>query len=290
MRGIFCGATPSACRNSLSVVVGPAGAGSPDHERGRLLAQARVRCGDHRGVGDLGMAAQQRFDLLCRELLAAAVDDVLGAAGHRDAPLGVDEPEVAAAEPAVGVEAVAGVLRVQVAERALRAAHEELPHRAGHHVGPVGVDDADVDAGQDPPVGAEADLGAVVAHAGRDGRALGHPVGATRLHAQFLAPLHQLERDRAPTAVVPTRERQRGQPGGVDRVDELLDEHRRPARVRDPVAHDVVDGLRRVPPLGQQHRAPRHQRERHRHEQTGDVRHRRGHVPAVAKRVRHRAR
>ena len=47
--------------------------------------------------------------------------------------------------------------------------------------------------------------------------------------------------------------------------------------------------LRRVPPLGQQHRATRHQRQRDRHEQAGDVRHRRGHVAPVAKRVRHRA-
>ena len=101
-----------------------------DDERAHLLAHHRIGHRDARRLGDAGMGDEQRFDLLRRDVLAAADDDVLQPVDDREV-LAVVHREVAGAEPAVVDERVGVERRVEVADEHLGPAREQLARRAG---------------------------------------------------------------------------------------------------------------------------------------------------------------
>ena len=71
------------------------------HDGGDVLAELLVRDGEHAGLQHRRMAQQDLFDLQRRDLLPAAVDDVLDAADDEEIAVGVEIAEVAGPEPAV---------------------------------------------------------------------------------------------------------------------------------------------------------------------------------------------
>ena len=73
-----------------------------------------------------GMADEDVLDLLRRDVLAVADDDVLGSAGDHEVVVVEPAAEVAGAEVAVLVEGVGVVLGVQVAHQHLRSARPDL--------------------------------------------------------------------------------------------------------------------------------------------------------------------
>ena len=73
------------------------------HERAGALPKSRVG-NAHEGDRLHGrMAEQETFDLDDRDVLAAADDDVLGAAGNADVAVGIHPGEISGLEPAVFV-------------------------------------------------------------------------------------------------------------------------------------------------------------------------------------------
>ena len=73
----------------------------------RALAPFVVVPADHRDVPDVGMAPDDRLDLVGIDPLAARLDQILGAAADRQIAVGVDRREVAGVEIALVVERVA---------------------------------------------------------------------------------------------------------------------------------------------------------------------------------------
>ena len=79
--------------------------GSDDERRG-LLAVFLRGAADNRDVADAGHRAEEVLDLLGRNVLAAADDEVFEAARDEVVTLFVHAPDVAGVEPAVGVDAL----------------------------------------------------------------------------------------------------------------------------------------------------------------------------------------
>ena len=75
------------------------------------LAPLAVGQPDHRHVADPGVRVQQVLDLLGRDVLALADDDVLQTAGEHDVTVVAEVADVAGAEVAVGVEGLGGQRR-----------------------------------------------------------------------------------------------------------------------------------------------------------------------------------
>ena len=123
------------------------GIGRDHDERAHALTRARIGCRDHRDVGDRRVLVQRVLDLERGDVLRVADDDVLDAAGDGHVAVGVDDPEVAGAEPALVVERGGVERRVDVAEEALRTAQPELALLAGRTDPAVVGHDADLDAG-----------------------------------------------------------------------------------------------------------------------------------------------
>src|SRR5258705_1070724 len=71
------------------------------HDCADVFAVQRIGDAENRGFGDAGMSDEYFFDMLRRDLLAAAVDLVLDATLHHDATVAVDHTEVAGAKPAI---------------------------------------------------------------------------------------------------------------------------------------------------------------------------------------------
>ena len=145
--GHFCTARPRLRQwFARSARVGGGDVGRRHHERAHALAGARIGCGDDRDVDDRGVLVERFLDLQRRDVLGVADDDVLDPTGHAHVAVGVDDPEVAGAEPAVGVER-GGVERgVDVPEEALRTAEPELALLAGRALPLVAGDHADAHA------------------------------------------------------------------------------------------------------------------------------------------------
>ncbi len=129
------------------------------------FAGARIGQPDHGDVGDVRLGDQQVLDLLGRDVLAVADDQILGAAGHHQIVLVHPCAQIARAEVAVGINGIAVVLRVQIADQHLWTAGPDLA-----------VDEPDVGDAR-PAVGVGGMVG--VARSGgphRGDRHLGGPV------------------------------------------------------------------------------------------------------------------
>ena len=101
------------------------------------------------------------------------------------------------------VEGLSGVLRVDVAEHPLRTAHPRHAVLIRTDLAAIVADEAQLGADRDEPVGVRALLTGV--HARRrlgDARALGHAPRSGRQHADVVARLGKLGRDRRATAWV----------------------------------------------------------------------------------------
>src|SRR6266404_9176725 len=99
-----------------------------DHAQAIALAEPGVGDANHGGMQDLGVGVEDLLDLAGKELLAAAIDDLLAPTDDLDIELVVDSaPKVAAAEPAIGGEGLrVGGGIVVVAEMHARAARGDL--------------------------------------------------------------------------------------------------------------------------------------------------------------------
>src|ERR1700722_6520299 len=83
------------------LLFGGAQALAQDHRRADVLAEHRVRHGERHRLQDGGVVHQSFIDLAGRDLLAAAVDDLLQPPGQRQVAVGVDDALIAGTEPAV---------------------------------------------------------------------------------------------------------------------------------------------------------------------------------------------
>jgi branched-chain amino acid transport system ATP-binding protein len=102
------------------------------HHRGPdVLAQLVVRNREGHHLRHRRVVHQHLVDLARRHLLAAAVDDLLQAAGHRDVALGIHHALIAGAEPAVGERLGVGLGVVLVAPRDVLAADHDFADLAG---------------------------------------------------------------------------------------------------------------------------------------------------------------
>ncbi|OJU35201.1 MAG: hypothetical protein BGN94_17355 [Rhizobiales bacterium 68-8] len=103
------------------LALGERRAGAAHDRGGHLLAQRRMRQREGGGFRDVRMLGQKQVDLGRRDLLAAAVDDVLKPAGEEEEAVGVEIALVAGAQPVAAEEVAArGLVLV-----------------AGHDVGPA---------------------------------------------------------------------------------------------------------------------------------------------------------
>src|SRR5262249_44754798 len=106
------------------------------------LARSGVGDADHRHLRDRGGCGEQVLHLPRADVLTLSDDDVLLPAGDAEIALGVERPEIARPEPAVGGERLRVERAALVAEEALRPAGEDLALAARRH-GSIGiVDDA----------------------------------------------------------------------------------------------------------------------------------------------------
>ena len=112
---------------------------------------------EHCGLGDAGVREQLLLDVARVHVRTAGDVHVRGAAGDVEVAVGVDHPEVAGVEPAVGerVGVRLGVVEVAVADG--RAGGADLPGLARGDLTPLGVEDDELHAGADAPAGAELD-------------------------------------------------------------------------------------------------------------------------------------
>src|SRR5580704_18613715 len=120
-----------------------------DHAQAIALAEPGVRDADHGGMQDLGMGVEDLLDLAGKELLAAAIDDLLAPADDLDIGLVIDiAPEIAAAKPAVGGEGLGvGAGIVVVAEMHAGPARRDLADGAVGHLPARLVEERQLHAG-----------------------------------------------------------------------------------------------------------------------------------------------
>src|SRR5712691_7396268 len=173
-------------------------AGSRDHERAGALLEARVGHPDDGDRGDLRVRKEQVLDLGRGQVLAAADDEVLRAAGDREVSVLVEDAAVAGPEPAVRRVRLRGECRtLEVAERLRRGADEQVALRLRRHRPAVAVDDAQLRAGERMSVGPEHLLGRVGQPVAGHEAVLGHaPPGGDRAPEPRAGILDQLARDR----------------------------------------------------------------------------------------------
>src|SRR5690242_410155 len=100
------------------------------HGGGHLLPQLVVGHGEGQRLGDAGMIHQHLVDLAGRDLLAAAIDDLLEAPADGEIALGIEEAEIAGAEPAVAEGLAIGLRIVGVAGGHVVAADDDLTRLA----------------------------------------------------------------------------------------------------------------------------------------------------------------
>ena len=116
------------------------------HDRSRhRLAPLLVGHAHHRAVGHARVLEQHVLDLAGRHVLAAAHDDVVGAALEEEVALLVDPARVARREEAIAAHARA---LAQILARHLLAAHADLPALARPHRLAVRIADLQLDARQ----------------------------------------------------------------------------------------------------------------------------------------------
>ena len=77
------------------------GAGIEHDRRADILAEPRMRHGESRRLAYRRMAQQRLFDIVRRYLLAAAVDDFLGAADDGEKAIFVDAADVTGRQPTI---------------------------------------------------------------------------------------------------------------------------------------------------------------------------------------------
>ena len=140
--GVFCRATPAAAKWACTAGRSSAASGAQNHDGAHLLAVARVRHRDDRQVLHGRMGGEHALDLLRRDVLAAADDDVLAPVGDGE----VAAPSRRPMSPVRNQPPAANACRVErgvgVADEDLGTAHEDLAVVAGRQIALVLVDDA----------------------------------------------------------------------------------------------------------------------------------------------------
>ena len=208
---------------------------------------------DARGLGDVGMRDEQRLDLLGRDVLAAADDDVLQPVDDREV-LAVVHREVAGAEPAAVDERV-GVERARRGSRRtsrVRGRAARPARRAATSASVCRVDDAQLGRADQRAVGGGVAFG-VVAERGRSsasGTRSSRRCACTssRTRARLRAPSRApLPRRRARTCA------RDAAVGGLERrvVDHRAHEHGRGDHHRDRLALDELERAPRLPRVHQ---------------------------------------
>ena len=114
------------------------------------MAQDGVVGGDHGDVAELAERTQRLLDVDDRDLLAAALDDVVFAARDPQKAVGVAAPEVAGAQALPGERRDRDRRLVEVALHEERPFDVELAFVAVGHDGPVGVAHGDRHVGERP--------------------------------------------------------------------------------------------------------------------------------------------
>ena len=125
-------------------------AGAEHHREADLLAEPRILHRHRGGALHRRMPRRQFLDPRRMDVVAAADDDVLAAAGDAQIAVLVERAEIAGHEPAALVEGVLGRrLVVEIAEHQAGAAPADLADLAGRRlgVGIVGLEDAQLVAG-----------------------------------------------------------------------------------------------------------------------------------------------
>ena len=222
--------------------------GAGDDHRADALAERRVGHRDDRHVRHRGVGDQQVLDLLGRDVLPAADDDVLEPVGDREVPAGVDPADVPGAEPAAGQERGLVQRLVGVAGEQLGAAGEDLARLPVRHVAAVGVDQADLVAGEQAAVGLGPQAERVGDGARGHRRVLAAAVGAERGDSRGVGAPDQARRDRGRAG---QELAQRAEAGGaaclpVEQAGQL---DRRPAARGDGVPVDERGGQGGIPRL-----------------------------------------
>ena len=222
------------------------------------------------------MAIEQVLDLDHRDVLAAADDHVLAAAGDADIALRVDAGQVAGVEPVVGIGAVQ-VRATQVAAEVGTGAQHQAASLARRQRLAVDIDHLDLDAGQRQAIGREGAFVVILEPRGGDGTVLGHAPGRHDLgpeHGTRL--LDQRARDRRASAQEGLERRHRG---GVVRhgAGQVGQERGRCHREARALGADHLDRLLRLPDILQHRAGFEHDRHHQAVHEAGLVRHRRGH-------------
>lgn len=116
------------------------------HDGGDVFAELLMRDGEHAGLQHRRMAQQDLFDLQGRDLLPAAVDDVLDAADDEEVAVGVEIAEVAGPEPAVAEGGPCRRLVIIIAAAHVRPAQHDLAMLAARKRAARPVHDRDLGA------------------------------------------------------------------------------------------------------------------------------------------------
>jgi hypothetical protein len=114
----------------LELVLGGGEALPRDDGGADLLAQPRVRDGEHDSLGHRGVGEQRVLDLGRRDLLSAPVDDLLAPPAEKEVTVAVEEALVAGAKPAVDEGALVRSRRAHVAAEDALAPDRHLAVRA----------------------------------------------------------------------------------------------------------------------------------------------------------------
>ena len=124
------------------------------HREADLLAQPRILDGNGGGALHRRMPRRQLLDPRRVDVVAAADDDVLGAAGDAQIALRIERAEIAGHEPAAPVEGVFGrglIVEIAQHERAPRPPIWPTSPGAASVSGSSALEDAKLVAGQDLP-------------------------------------------------------------------------------------------------------------------------------------------
>ena len=182
----------------------------PPSRRGR-----RRGCRARRRRRSSGWRVEHVLDLLGRDVLALADDDVLDPAGDEDRAVRVEAAEVAGVQEPVGGERVGVERAVDVAAHHLRALHDDLALLAAADLVAVAVDELDRHAVVGPALGERASTSSWSSMSvWRDDRRLGHAVARRRADARRHRPPSTR---RAAAAAWPTRRSGSRGPSGTRR-------------------------------------------------------------------------
>ena len=133
----------------LNIVLRQAHAVGRDDERRRLFAILLRRAADDCDILHAGHRAEEVLDLLGRDVLAAAYDEILESAGDVVVAILVHAANVTGMEPAVFVDALRGLLgHLVVALHVVVAAAADFAISVdGRDLARLGIDDGDFDSG-----------------------------------------------------------------------------------------------------------------------------------------------